>query len=334
MIVGFSSNSTSRTSKKIISGSLERVVEYISPYLIGVKSTAVSSEKKPLCNIPQMKFGSQPRDGGHFVLSYKQREEILGENNNLKNIIRPYLGVDEFLYGQKRYCIWLHGVGECIINNNAFLQNIIKKVESFRLSSKAKTTNQYAKVSHLFAQIAHPYTDYLVVPSTSSENRKYIPIGFFNEKIIASNAMQIIPNATIYHFGVLTSFMHMAWLRTVCGRLKSDYRYSASIVYNTFPWPNVVKEQKEVIENLAQAVLDTRAMYPDMNLAQMYDPDTMPKPLQEAHASLDIAVDGLYQGKAFAGDEDRLQLLFKLYARLVEKNHVSQAVSEEESEDD
>lgn len=334
VIVGFSSNGTCRTSKKIISGSLERVVEYISPYLIGVKSTAVSSEKKPLCNIPQMKFGSQPRDGGHFVLSYKQREEILGKNNNLKNIIRPYLGVDEFLYGQKRYCIWLHGVDECIINNNAILQNIIKKVESFRLSSKAKTTNQYAKVSHLFAQIAHPYTDYLVVPSTSSENRKYIPIGFFNEKIIASNAMQIIPNATIYHFGILTSSMHMVWMRTVCGRLEMRYRYSASIVYNTFPWPSASDKQKQLIENFAQGVLDARARYPDMNLAQMYDPDTMPKPLQEAHANLDTAVDGLYQGKPFAGDEDRLRLLFKLYAELVAKNPASQAVSEEESEDD
>jgi len=334
VIVGFSSNGTCHFPKKIIGSSFERVVEYISPYLIGVKSTAVIPEKKPLCNVPKMKFGSQPRDGGHFVLSFEQRESILKENDQLKNIIRPYIGVDEFLYSHKRYCIWLHDVSDEATKLDKTLLNIISSVKSFRISSKAKTTNQYAKTPHLFAQIAHPYTDYLVVPRTSSENRKYIPIGFFDKNTIASDAMQIIPNATLYHFGVLTSTIHMAWMRTICGRLKSDYRYSASIIYNTFPWPNPTETQKKHIYNLSQIVLDTREMYPDMNLAQMYDPGAMPKPLQEAHLSLDAAVDGLYQSKPFADDEDRLHLLFKLYEQLVDKNKASQAVSKEESEDD
>ncbi len=316
VIVGFSRIISQQNVKVLFSENTKNTVDYISPYLIGIKSNAVKAIKKPLCDVPSMKFGSQPRDGGHFVLSLQEKGEIVNKSPNLKSIIRPYIGVDEYLHNDQRFCVWLHH--ETINFEDEILSSIIERVKKFRLNSTAKTTNQYAKVPHLFAQIAHPYTDYLIVPSTSSENRKYIPIGFQGETTIASNALQIIPNATLYHFGILTSLMHMTWMRTVCGRLKSDYRYSASIVYNTFPWPQASQKQQTEIESLAQNILDIRDYYPDMTLAQMYNPETMPEDLQKAHTALDVAVDALYRKKPFADDAERLQVLFKMYEELIQ----------------
>ena len=174
------------------------------------------------------------------------------------------------------------------------------------------------------------------MPIVSSEKRNYIPMSYLDSGTIPTNQLQTVPNATFYHFGILTSAMHMAWMRTVCGRLEMRYRYSASIVYNTFPWPATNEKQRQHIESLAQKVLDVRENYPDLTLAQMYSPETMPQPLQDAHTALDMAVDKLYQNKPFADDEQRLQLLFTLYAKLVAQNPSAQAdyADEEESEDD
>ena len=176
----------------------------------------------------------------------------------------------------------------------------------------------------------------LVIPRVSSERRKYIPLGVITGDTIVTDLVHIIPNATLYHFGILTSAMHMAWMRTVCGRLKSDYRYSRDLCYNTFPWPSATEKQRQHIESLAQTVFDVRETYPELTLAQMYSPETMPQPLQDAHTALDMAVDRLYQNKPFADDEQRLQLLFTLYAKLVKQSPGTQAdyADEEESEDD
>ena len=179
-------------------------------------------------------------------------------------------------------------------------------------------------------------TRYIAMPIVSSEKRNYIPMSYLDNATIPTNQLQTIPNATLYHFGILTSAMHMAWMRTVCGRLEMRYRYSATIVYNTFPWPAANEKQRQHIESLAQTVLDVRETYPDLTLAQMYSPETMPEPLQDAHTALDMAVDKLYQNKPFADDEQRLQLLFTLYAKLVTQAPGAQAdyADEEESEDD
>ena len=300
VIVGFSGKGIVHGDKQIVEdggdGSFTvRTVGNISPYLIDSPNIIVKPQKKPLCDVPEMKFGSQPRDGGHFVLTHDERTLILDKEPSLEAVIMPYIGAEEFLHSKKRYCFWLQNAPLSIIKNSKILRERIAAVEAFRLESKAKTTNQYAKVPSKFAQIAQPNGRYLIVPRVSSENRLYIPIGFLDENSIASDAVQIVPDATLYHFGILTSEVHMAWMRTVCGRLKSDYRYSKELVYNTFPWPKAADNQKLNIEKLAQAVLDERARHIDTSLADLYDPVLMKATgLYKAHQNLDRAVAKLY----------------------------------------
>lgn len=299
VIVGFSL--FSRKTKKLFSYQTvtadpkENVVENINPYLFDGANCFVTAQKRPLCDVPEMRFGSQPRDGGYFILSEKEREDIVSKEPAINRVIKPYIGADEFIKGKMRYCIWLHNEPFEIIKNSKILKERITAVESFRIKSEAKTTNGYAKVPAIFAQIAHPYTEYLIIPSVSSERRKYIPIGFLDKNTIASNAVQIVPNATLYHFGILTSIVHMAWMRTVAGRLEMRYRYSKELVYNTFPWPEVNEKQKAAIETAAQAVLDERSKYPGTCLADLYDPILMKTTgLLKAHNELDRSVMNAY----------------------------------------
>jgi hypothetical protein len=266
-----------------------------------------------------MNFGNQPRDGGHFVISPEEYETIIAKEPDLAKWLRLYIGAEEFIKGKKRWCLWLKHATPLDIKNSKILYEKVDAVRKFRLDSKAKTTNGYAKVPHLFAQITQPDNEpYLIVPSVSSENRKYIPIGFLSGEVISSNAVQIIPNATLYHFGVLTSNVHMAWMRAVCGRLKSDYRYSKEIVYNTFPWCNPTAAQKEKIEQTAQAILDARALYPDCPFSVLYDGNTMPPELRKAHQQNDKAVMTAYGfwGKLNSESECVAELM-KMYKELV-----------------
>lgn len=296
----------------------EHIVSNISPYLLPGGDFFVQAQKKPLCDVPEMKFGSQPRDGGHFILTPEERDEILQSEPQLEKVIRPYVGAEEFIKGKIRYCIWLHNEPFDIIKSSKILKERIAAVEKFRLESKAKTTNGYAKVPAIFAQIAHPYCDYLIIPRVSSENRRYIPIGFMNERTIASDAVQIVPYATLYHFGVLTSNVHMAWMRTVAGRLKSDYRYSKELVYNTFPWPTPTETQRKAIEMAAQGVLDERAKYPNSSLAELYDPVLMKATtLQKAHTKLDRAVWAAYSAN-WKSEGECVADLMERYRKLVE----------------
>lgn len=297
----------------------ERIVGNISPYLLPGSDRYVTAQKKPLCDVPEMKFGSQPRDGGFFVLSPEERVAILSKEPELAKVIKPYVGADELIKGKERYCIWLHNEPFDIINNSKILKERITAVEKFRMASKAKTTRGYAKVPAIFAQIAHPYTDYLIVPRVSSENRRYIPIGFLDKNTIASDAVQIIPNATLYHFGILTSSVHMAWMRTLAGRLKSDYRYSKELVYNTFPWPEATEKQMAAIEEAAQAVLDERAKHPGASLADLYDPTMMKvSGLQEAHTKLNRAVWAAY-GAKWRSETECVADLMERYQKLAVK---------------
>lgn len=323
VIVGFSLND--RSPKKLYSYQTvqsepeEHLVENISPYLLPGSSCFVTAQKKPLCDVPEMKFGSQPRDGGFFVLSPEERDEILAKEPELAAVIKPYIGADEFIKGKERYCIWLHNEPFEIIKNSKILKERIAAVEKFRLESRAKTTNGYARTPAIFAQIAHPYTDYLIVPSVSSERRRYIPIGFMSKDTIASNAVQIVPNATLYHFGVLTSNVHMAWMRTVAGRLKSDYRYSKELVYNTFPWPEPTDKQRADIEAAAQGVLDERRKYPGTSLADLYDPTWMKvSGLQKAHTKLDRTVWAAY-GAKWRSEAECVADLMERYQKLTEQ---------------
>lgn len=290
VIVGFSTYN--RSVKRLYqNGNHVVIVPNISPYLTNGLDIYVTAQKKPLCDVPEMNFGNQPRDGGFFVIKADEREEILKAEPDIAKWLHLYIGAVEFINKKQRWCLWLKNATPNDIRKSKILYTKVQAVRNFRLSSKAKTTNGYAKVPHLFAQITQPdNTDYLMIPSVSSERRRYIPIGFVKSEVISSNAVQIIPNATLYHFGVLTSNVHMAWMRTVAGRLKSDYRYSKEVVYNTFPWPEPNQEQKAKIEKTAQAILDARLLFPKSSFADLYDEITMPSELRKAHQNNDRAV--------------------------------------------
>jgi len=298
-------------------GVQKHVVSSISPYLTEGNEMTIESHKTPLCDVPKMCFGNQPRDGGHFVISPEEREEIVSKNDGAEKFLRPYMGAEEFIKGKKRWCLWLNHATPAEIKHSPTLYAKVKAVQEMRLASRAKTTNGYAKVPHLFAQMTQPEgADYIIVPAVSSERRKYIPMGFMPANVVSSNAVQIIPNATLYHFGILESNVHMAWMRAVCGRLKSDYRYSKDVVYNNFPWPTPTAEQKAKIEQSAQAILDARALYPDSSLADLYDPTLMPKELLQAHRQNDRAVMAAYGFSTKMTESECVAELFKRYAEM------------------
>lgn len=291
VIVGFAG--FNRNEKWLFTdGSNGKIVSNISPYLVEGEDIFVVAEKESLCGMPKMNFGNQPRDGGFFVIKEDEYHDIMEKEPEIQKWLHPYIGADEFIKGKKRWCLWLKHASPKDIMNSKILSEKVEAVRQFRLSSKAKTTNGYAKVPQLFAQITQPDdVDFLIIPSVSSERRRYVPIGFATSNIISSNAVQIVPDATLYHFGILTSNIHMAWMRAVCGRLKSDYRYSKEIVYNTFPWPNPTDAQKIKIEQTAQAILDVRAQYSDCSFADMYGEKMYLFPeLLKAHQNNDRAV--------------------------------------------
>ena len=318
IIVGFSI-APSKSSKKIYIGDRVQEVENINPYLIDAPNIFVCSRSKPLCNVPPMYLGNKPSDGGNLILSEAGRTEILSREPELEKFIHPYIGAVEFINRKVRYCFWLKSASPSDIRKSPELLRRLNAVREMRQNSTAAPTRDKANTPHLFFFISQPTTNYLLVPSTSSENRRYVPIGFLDPDIIASNAATIIPNATLYHFGVLTSNVHMAWMRTVCGRLKSDYRYSNAIVYNNFPWPTPTDEQKAKIEETAQAILDARALYPDSSLADLYDETTMPPELRKAHQQNDKAVMRAYGFDIKTTTETTcVAELMKLYQKLTE----------------
>ena len=295
------------------------IVKNISPYLFEGTNSFVTAQKEVLCDVPKMNFGNQPRDGGHFVINEDERNEILIKEPDLEKYLHLYIGAEEFIKNKKRWCLWLKNATPAEMRKSKILTQKVEAVREFRLSSSAKTTNGYAKVPHLFAQITQPDdVDYLIVPRVSSERRYYVPIGFLNSNSISSDAVQIIPNANLFHFGVLTSLVHMAWMRTVAGRLKSDYRYSKEIVYNTFPWCNPTEVQKAKIEKTAQSILDARAKYPESSLADLYDETFMPIELRKAHQANDRAVMEAYGFAKDITESEIVAELFKMYEKLTE----------------
>ena len=243
VIVGFAC--FDRQQKLIFGSDGKRVqAKNISPYLFEGGNSFVEARKETLCNVPKMNFGNQPRDGGNFVISEEERVEILKKEPALEKYLHPYIGAEEFINNKKRWCLWLKGASPAELRKSRILSEKVAAVREFRLSSKAKTTNGYAKVPEQFAQITQPEgADFLIVPRVSSERRFYVPVGFLKSGNISSDAVQIVPYASLFHFGVITSSVHMAWMRAVCGRLKSDYRYSKELVYNTFPWPGAAAQE-------------------------------------------------------------------------------------------
>lgn len=288
----------------------------INPYLVDAPDLVVVKRSAPLCQIPLMRYGNKPTDDGNLILSDEERTELIRSNVHIEPFIRPYIGSEDFINGLRRYCIWLRGVAPEVLRAMPEIINRVEKVRAFRSASTAAPTRKAAETPTLFFYISQPVTNYLVVPEVSSERRKFIPIGFMSANTICSNKIYFVPDATYYHFGILTSTMHNAWMRAVTGRLKSDYQYSASIVYNNFPWPEPTEKQQNAIDAAAQGVLDARAHFPSATLADLYDPLTMPPDLVKAHQTLDRAVDAAYGKTAFKSEAERVAFLFERYQQL------------------
>ena len=292
----------------------------ISPYLRNGSETIVFSRSSPLGNVSKMVFGNKAVDNGHLILDAEERKRIIDAAPEAEKWIKPLLGAEEFINSKERYCLWLVDATQEQIDAIPEIRVRVENVKNFRLKSKKKATQKKAAIPHLFDENRQPTSgNYLLVPCHSSERREYVPIGYFDNNTIVTNANQMIPNATLFEFGVLTSQSHNDWMRAVTGRLESRYRYSASIVYNTFPWPEVTAKQIADIEKLAEEVLLVRADHVEKTLAQMYDPDKMPEDLREAHRELDLAVERLYRNKPFESEEERVEFLFKRYEELISK---------------
>ncbi len=319
VIIGFSSFSTD-INPCLYNGNDISIGKNINAYLLNAPLVFIDSRTKPICPVPEMTNGNKPADGGFLLLTLQEKTEMIKKEPGTESFIKKIYGATEYINNKERFCIWLDGREPSEYRKYSAIMERVAKVREFRLSSTKAATVNSAEYPMLFQQIRQPNSNYIIVPRVSSENRRYVPIGFMTPDIIVSDSVQFIPNANKYEFGVLTSNVHMAWMRAICGRLKSDYRYSAKIVYNNFPWPTPTDEQRAKIEQTAQGILDARALYPDSSLADLYDPLTMPVELQKAHIANDKAV---MQAYGFSvkdtSEEDCVAALMKMYQNLTTK---------------
>ena len=325
VIIGFSVSDNPK-NKVIYDDKTKIIAKQINPYLIDGDLIFIDSRTKAICEVSPMVYGSKPTDGGYLFLTLQEKDELIKTYPQVESMIRRVYGASEFINNKERYCLWLVGQNPSTLRSIPPIISRIQLVKEFRKSSPKKQTQDSAERAMEFQEIRHNDNDYLLVPSVSSENRRYIPIGFIEGEVISTNANLIIPNATLYDFAILTSNVHMAWMRTVAGRLKSDYRYSAKIVYNNFPWPEVTDAQKEIIFKTAQAILDARALYPDSSLADLYDELTMPVELRKAHQANDMAVMRAYGmqkivdgKKTWLTESETVARLFEMYEDLTKK---------------
>ncbi|MGD0089123.1 MAG: DNA methyltransferase [Planctomycetota bacterium] len=295
----------------------ESVVSFISPYLTPGPSVLVTKRQKPLCDVPEMRCGNKPSDGGHLILDDVQRRQLRARYPAAKHLIRRFVGSEELINGIPRWCLWLADVPSAEYRDLPEITRRIQAVREFRTKSTAAPTKKAAQWPSRFFYISQPKSRFIAIPEVSSERRYYIPISLLPPTTIASNKIYIVPSPSMYLFGVLTSAMHMAWVKVVGGRLKSDFQYSGSMVYNTFPWPEAPSpRQKAAVEKAAQAVLDTRAEFPTDTLADLYDPLATPPKLVRAHAELNRAVDRCYRPQPFPNERLRVEYLFALYEKL------------------
>ena len=326
VIIGFANYDTHNKSifeyENIKGEAHELKAKNINPYLLDAKDIVVTSRSKPLFKVPQIAKGNQPTDGGNLILTENEKDEFIAKNQELSLYIKRLVGAEEFLYNKKRYCLWLVNAPPHTLRNSKELIHRLELVKKMRENSTDPKTRQLANTPWLFRETKN-YSSFVIVPSTTSENRKYIPMGFGDDTIIPTNLLLIIPDGTLFHFGILTSIMHMAWVKSVCGRLESRFRYSKDIVYNNYPWPeNPTDKQITAIEVAAQKVLDARIQFQvppsgakGASLADLYDPLTMPQVLTKAHNELDKAVDLAYRPQSFASEAKRMEFLFELYEK-------------------
>lgn len=291
-------------------------VNHINPYLIDTKDIFVYSRKEPLCDVPTIGVGNKPIDGGYYLFTKEEMEAFLKSEPMAKKYFHEWYGAKEFIHNQPRYCLWL---GDCSPHELMQMPLCRKRVESvrqYRLHRTSAPTRKLAEKPTRFHVENFPKGSYIVIPQVSSQRRRYIPMGYMHKGVICSDKVRIMENGTLYHFGVLESNVHMAWMRVISCRLKSDYSYTVNDVYNCFPWPTPTESQKKRIEQTAQAILDVRAKYPDSSLADLYDPTTMPYDLLEAHRNNDRAVMAAYGFSTKLTESECEAKLFELYSKL------------------
>ena len=295
------------------------VVDEINPYLTSGSFIHITKRSRALqASTPPVAFGSMPNDGGHLLLSEHEYELLLEREPSLEPYLRRVLGSDSLINSIRRYCLWLVDAPPALLRHSTELNRRLRSVREARLGSSRMATRALAEYPSLFGEIRQPRNRFIAIPEVSSESRTYIPMAIVDPDVIPLNKLYTVDCGTLYHFGILTSLMHMAWMRTVAGRLKSDYQYSAGLVYNNYPWPEPTDAQREKVEALAQGVLDARANHPTSTLADLYHPTTMPPDLRKAHEALDKAVDQCYRREPFTSERERVEYLFELYRKLTE----------------
>lgn len=306
-------------SKVIFNNKNKAIVQTINGYLIAASNIFVQSRQNSISNLPIMIKGSSPGDNGYLLLNEHEKVELLSKYPYISNLIKKYTGAYEFMNGENRYCLWMSSKDIEAVKSVDELQERFEKCRQFRLNSTKEATRKKAIYPYEFDEKKYLESDSLLIPQTGSEKRKYLPIGFMTSDTVISNAARVIYNAKPYHFSILSSNIHIIWVRAVAGRLKMDMQYSNSLCYNTFPFPPISEAQKQELEERAYGILETREAYSEKTLAQLYDPDKMPADLREAHRQNDLAVERCYRSKPFESDEERLEYLFKLYEQMIEE---------------
>ncbi len=292
----------------------EKNVQNINSYLVGGNDIVIEKRRKSICNVPTISFGSMPNDGGNFLLTDEEKEELIKNEPLSEKYIKPLLSAKEFLNGKNRWCLWLENLNPNDLKSIPLIKQRIENVRNLRANSNREATKKLAEYPMLFGEVRQPKNNFILIPRHFSENRQYLIIGYLDKNYIPSDSCLSIDNATFLNFGILTSFMHMTWIKFVCGRIKSDYRYSNELVYNNYPFPkNINNKNKLSIEQKAQNILNIRAEFKDNSLADLYDPLAMPPKLKKAHQELDKVVDKCYSNKTFKNDKDRIEFLFELY---------------------
>jgi len=309
-------NNTSKV-KNIITNNIIRDVKNISPYLIAGNNITVQRNSTSISKFPDLVRGSMPTDDGNFLLTLDEKNKLLEEYPSSEKFIKQYMSGGDFLNGKERWCLWITDNDLEEAEKYDFIKQRLNAVYEFRMKSKAPSTRDYAKYYNRFRQISYKETPCIVIPLTSSERRKYIPCSFLSNPTVVTNSAGVIYNAEPWIMGILSSHMHMVWMRVIAGRLKTDYRYSSALVYNNFPFLSISEKQKEEITDLVFTILDEREQHSEKTLAQLYDPNKMPQGLKEAHHQLDLAIEKCYRNKPFENDEERLEYLFKLYEEMI-----------------
>lgn len=320
VIIGFST-APNPAPKVLYTSDRNQIVQNINGYLLDGPNVFIESRKKPLCKVPDVVFGNMPNDGGYLSdYSTEAKNTIVSEYPESASLFKKFVGATEFINNKDRWCLWLQGVSPAVIRKIPPILSAVENVRAMRESSNRAATRKLAETPMLFGEIRQPNSNYIIIPRHSSQNRKYIPIGFMSPDIICGDANLLLPQATLYHFGIMVSNVHNAWVHTVCGRIKSDFRYSVNMVYNNFPWPTPTDAQRTKIEQTAQAILDARALYPDASLADLYDELTMPPELRTAHQQNDRAVMQAYGFSVRDMTESTcVAALMKMYQRLTEQ---------------